>query len=117
VTVAKNNGRCQNDIIVSGFDVHGYVTAQSLPVAGVHLLLFASNAKLAKEVRNLKITVIFCRVLNKFYHSSYCCFLKYIELSLAENVYACACTHKCVCVCLRVFSAYRHVRTLHLYQR
>nr|CAB3264401.1 nodal modulator 1 [Phallusia mammillata] len=49
VTVANNNIRSQNDIIVSGFDVHGHVSAQGQPVSGVHLLLF-TNTKLKEKV-------------------------------------------------------------------
>uniref|UniRef100_F6VG31 Uncharacterized protein n=1 Tax=Ciona intestinalis TaxID=7719 RepID=F6VG31_CIOIN len=48
VVVTNGNKVCDNDIIVSGYDVHGKVTARKLPVAGVNLLLFAKKAAVEK---------------------------------------------------------------------
>ncbi|XP_078493068.1 BOS complex subunit NOMO1 [Ciona intestinalis] len=48
VVVTNGNKVCDNEIIVSGYDVHGKVTARKLPVAGVNLLLFAKKAAMEK---------------------------------------------------------------------
>uniref|UniRef100_H2ZM49 SD-repeat containing protein B domain-containing protein n=1 Tax=Ciona savignyi TaxID=51511 RepID=H2ZM49_CIOSA len=44
VHVTTGNKVCANEIVVSGYDVHGKVTALNLPVTGVNLLLFAKES-------------------------------------------------------------------------
>lgn len=50
VIVKNSNTKCPHDLLVSGYNIQGKVTAQQQAVAGVHLLLFAKT-KLTKEVR------------------------------------------------------------------
>ncbi|XP_039273388.2 BOS complex subunit NOMO1-like [Styela clava] len=50
VTVAQANVQCASSIVVSGYDVHGKVSAAQLPVKDVHMLLF-SNKQLSEKVK------------------------------------------------------------------
>jgi len=45
VTVEKSNVDCHDDLVVSGYDVHGVVTSQGVPVEGVQFLLFSKTPR------------------------------------------------------------------------
>ncbi|XP_076818346.1 BOS complex subunit NOMO1-like [Clavelina lepadiformis] len=49
ITVTNGNAKCKEDLVVSGYDIRGKVSVQSLPVTGVELLLF-TKSKLSKEI-------------------------------------------------------------------
>jgi len=46
VQVTNGNAVCTEDLVVGGYDVHGFVTSQSLPVGGVHFLLFSKSERI-----------------------------------------------------------------------